>query len=266
MIAKVVASLKARFDPDLIAKWVLSVSPGLLSAILTFVIFWLIFLVLSRFLAYILKKACLDQTLSAFFHDLLKYVVIGAGILAALSELGLNTSSIIASLGVAGLTIGFAAKDTLSNLMSGLFIFWDRPFGVGDLVIIAGQYGRVSEITLRSTRIVTPDGKMVSFPNSKVIDSPLTSYTNFPNLKIAYSLSFPAIVSLEDIRRDFADIFSDNANFLTKPGPEINVVDFTATSVKLEFSVWIDDETKHIELENVFREKIFEKFKQIIKP
>ncbi|GAB4267628.1 MAG: mechanosensitive ion channel [Candidatus Rifleibacteriota bacterium] len=264
MIAQVLSSLKARFDPEFIAKWVVSVSPGIISAILTFVIFWLIYHILSRSLSFMLSKASLDRTLCAFFKDLLKYVVVGAGILSALNELGLNTSSIIASLGVAGLTIGFAAKDTLSNLMSGLFIFWDRPFRVGDLVIIAGQYGKVSEITLRSTRIVTPDGKMVSFPNSKVIDSPLTSYTNFPNLRISHVQSFPASADIDVIRKDYNKLFVDDDRFIKEPKPEVNIVDFSATAMKIEFSVWIKDETKHLALENTLREKIYKHYKSFL--
>jgi small conductance mechanosensitive channel len=83
----------------------------------------------------------------------------------------------LASLGIAGLTLGFAAKDTLSNVISGLFIFWDRPFVVGDLIEMDGKYGRVEDITLRSTRVVTPDGKMLAIPNSAIVNSSVWSRT-----------------------------------------------------------------------------------------
>jgi small conductance mechanosensitive channel len=262
MIDKVIASLKARFDPDLVAKWLLELAPAVISALLTFFIFWLLYKIIYRFLDYVFERGTFDQTLSAFFKDLLKYVIVGAGLLAALSELGINTTSIIASLGVAGLTIGFAAKDTLSNLMSGLFIFWDRPFRVGDLVIIAGQYGQVSEITLRSTRVVTPDGKMISFPNSKVIDAPLTSYTNFPNLRLNYSVSFPATSNLCEIREEFIKLFKDDEQFLKHPAPAVNVIEFSTTQLKLDFLIWISDEKAHLTLESRFKEKVFGKFCQ----
>lgn len=264
MISQIITSLKSRFDPDIIAKWVISVSPGVISATLTFLIFWLLYLILSRSLSFMLRKASLDRTLAAFFEDLLKYLIIGSGILASLNELGLNTSSILGSLGVAGLTIGFAAKDTLSNLMAGLFLFWDRPFGVGDIVIISGNYGRISEITLRSTRIVTPDGKMISFPNSNVVNAPLTSYTNFPNLQLTFAQTFPTVVEIANIRSDFSKLFSDDERFLDSPKPEVNIIDFTATTFKLEFTIWIRDETSHLVLEKLLKEKIFINFKALM--
>ena len=81
-----------------------------------------------------------------------------------------DTSAALASLGIAGLTIGFAARDALSNLISGILIFIDRPFVVGDLVEIEDHYGKVSAITLRSTRIITSDGKMLAVPNAEIIN------------------------------------------------------------------------------------------------
>jgi small conductance mechanosensitive channel len=258
--SRVIESLRARFAPKIIAEWLLSVTPGVISAVLTFLIFWLLYLLMSRILNFAIKKASLDQTLSVFFTDLLKYVVLGSGLLAALSELGINTASIIASLGVAGLTIGFAAKDTLSNLMSGLFIFWDRPFTVGDIVIIAGQYGKVSEVTLRSTRIVTPDGKMISFPNSKVIDAPLTSFTNFPNLRLTCHHILPVNTDLDKVRKEMKELFNNDQRFLKQPAPAVNISEFNSNQLKLEFQVWISDETSHLELENQFKETIFNKY------
>ena len=95
-----------------------------------------------------------------------KYTVLTVGVVSALGQVGINTGSLLASLGIAGLTIGFAARDALSNIISGIFIFWDRPFVIGDLIEVNSQYGRVDRITLRSTRVVTVDGRMLAIPNA----------------------------------------------------------------------------------------------------
>ena len=261
---QIIARLSARFNPDSISAWVYSVVPHIITATITFLVFWLLWKTLSRALDFTIEKTDLDQTLSGFFEGLLKYIVLGTGFLAALSELGINTSSLIASLGVAGLTIGFAAKDTLSNLISGLFIFWDRPFGVGDIVEINGKYGKVSVVTLRSTRVVTPDGKMIAFPNSKVINSPVTSYTNFPHLKISTSLSFPASTNPDEIRKDFALLIADDKRFMSDPSPMAEITQADSGKLEFCFSAWIKDEKSHLTLENELKETIFFAFKEKI--
>ena len=78
------------------------------------------------------------------------------------------------------MTIGFAARDSLSNIISGILIFLDRPFVIGDIVEIEGFYGRVEKITLRSTRIITSDGKMLAVPNTEIINKTVASYTISP--------------------------------------------------------------------------------------
>ena len=85
--------------------------------------------------------------------------------------------------GIAGLTIGFAARDALSNIISGILIFWDRPFVIGDLVEVGGQYGRVERITLRSTRIVTPD-RSISRPSAQTRPIPSISPSHRATAKL----------------------------------------------------------------------------------
>lgn len=102
-------------------------------------------------------------------------------LIVALSSAGIKTTALLGSLGVAGLTIGCALRDTLSNIISGILAFLDRPFTIDDLVEIDGNYGRVERITLRTTRIVTNDGKMLAVPNAEIMNKTVTSYTNFPH-------------------------------------------------------------------------------------
>ncbi len=174
------ASFAERFSPTGLLNSALDVAPSVLAAIFTFALFFVLWKVLARAFGFVRTRMDLDPTLAAFIESTLKYVVLTMGLLSALSEVGINTTSMLASLGVVGLTLGFAAKDTLSNVISGVFIFWDRPFVLGDLVEINGEYGRVDSITMRSTRVVTVDGKMLAIPNSTVVNSTVVSYTNFP--------------------------------------------------------------------------------------
>jgi small conductance mechanosensitive channel len=92
----------------------------------------------------------LDRTRTALVETLVKFSILSIGVLAALSATGVKATAVLASMGVVGLTIGFAARDTLSNIISGILIFLDRPFTIDDLVEVDGNYGRVDRITLRS--------------------------------------------------------------------------------------------------------------------
>jgi len=174
---------------DRIVAWV----PNLLSAIIIMVLFWATWRVARRGADAVIRRTKLDPTAANFVQTVIKYVLLTIGGVTSLGKVGVNTASILTSLGVAGLTIGFAAKDALSNMISGLFIFWDRPFVIGDLVEIGGEYGRVESITIRSTRVVTPDGRMLAVPNSTVVNTTVASYTNFPHLRldVAFTVVLP---------------------------------------------------------------------------
>jgi small conductance mechanosensitive channel len=102
-------------------------------ALLVLLAFWALATVADRVLRGALDRARLDETAASFVRTLTRFTITVVAILTALGELGIDTTSILASLGVMGLTLGFAAQDTLGNVISGLFIFWDRPFVIGDL-------------------------------------------------------------------------------------------------------------------------------------
>ena len=180
------------------------------------------------------------------------------GVVSALAQLGVDTTSVITSLGVAGLTIGFAAKDTLSNPISGIFIFWDRPFVVDDLIEIGGQYGRVEEITVRTTRVVTNDGRMLAIPNSTIVNSTVTSYTNFPNLRMEVDATVGVEEDLGRIRVLLLGLVEGDDRFLTKPPPAVVATALNDYNVALQLGVWIEDERQHISVRFEIRERAFE--------
>lgn len=219
--------------------------------------FWLLWQGTGRSLRAVFRRTQLDETIAGFILELVKYALLTLGLISALSELGINTVSLLTSLGVLGLTLGFAAKDTLSNLIAGLFIFWDRPFRNGDLVEIDGDYGQVQQITLRSTRIVTPDGKMIAFPNTTIVNNKVVSYTNVPHLR----LDVPVTIGLEEepeaVRALLLARLSQDARWLTEPAPEVMLTALNDYNLGLQVQVWIADERRHIPLRHALREQVF---------
>lgn len=178
--------------------------------------------------------------------------------MTALGKVGINTASILTSLGVAGLTIGFAAKDALSNMISGIFIFWDRPFVIGDFVEVGGQYGRVESITMRSTRVVTPDGRMLAVPNSTVVNTTVASYTNFPHLRLDVAFTVGVTENLQRVRATALSVCQHNDQFMSEPVPTVVVTALNDYNVAMELRVWLDDEKQHVAVRHALREALFE--------
>lgn len=232
--------------------------PALLSAIAIFAAFWLAWRLTSRAADGVIRAARLDPTAASFVQSVLKYVVLTIGIVTALGKLGVNTASILTSLGVAGLTIGFAAKDALSNMISGLFIFWDRPFVIGDLVEVGGEYGRVESITMRSTRVVTPDGRMLAVPNTIVINTTVASYTNFPHLRLDVAFTVGVAENLVRVRDVALEVCQSDPALMAEPAPEVVVTALNDYNVALELRVWLEDEKRHVSARHALREKLFE--------
>ena len=248
------------FDPEtlgpLLAKWLVDIMVGLIILVVFYVVSWLGLkvVVLSRL------KRRLDKTSAAFFETIVKYTILSIGVLAALSSAGIQTTTVLASLGVFGFTIGFAARDALSNLISGILIFLDRPFTIGDLVEIEGNYGQVEQITLRSTRIVTSDGKMLAVPNAEVINKTVASYTNFPHLRLDIAVTVAVTEDLDRARKILLALLQDDPDYLSEPSPRMVVTQLNDYNITLELQAWIDDERQHVQKRFELREKVFKAF------
>lgn len=176
----IVTRLQELFDPQVIGPMIADFTINFIVAVITFAAFYLIWLVVQLILNVVLRPTRLDETSRAFVRTIMKYTILLVGMFNALSTMGVDTAGLLASLGILGITIGFAARDAFSNLISGILIYLDRPFVIGDLVEVGENYGRVEQITLRSTRIITVDGRMLAVPNAEIINRTVTSYTNFP--------------------------------------------------------------------------------------
>lgn len=122
-------------------------------------------------------RANVDVTVGKFLRRGAKYAIYAFAIITALSTMGMNIQPIIAGIGITGFIIGFAVKDTLSNLAAGMLLIFYRPFGVGDEISAAKVRGTVREINIIATIIETQEGDMITVPNSKVWGAPITNYS-----------------------------------------------------------------------------------------
>lgn len=255
--ASVLARLREIFDPrDLggrLADGLANLFVGL-AVLAAFYLLWRVLMVVMR---RTVRRSKMDETSYSFVETAVRYTVLILGLVSALDSVGVNTGALLASLGIVGVTIGFAARDSLSNFISGIIIFIDRPFVIGDLVEIDDKYGRVSEITLRSTRVVTVDGRMLAVPNTEIVNKTVASYTNFPNLRLDIPVTVGLGEDLQRVRGLLLDLVEQDPGYLREPAPRVVVTRLNDYNVSVELQVWLENEREHVEKRFELREKVF---------
>lgn len=184
------------------------------------------------------KSGRVDATLEMALGSIIRYTIIILVIVAALSQLGVQTTSILAALGAAGLAIGLALQGTLSNVAAGFMLLWLRPFKVGDYIDADGIAGSVKKVGLFSTELHSWDGIFQFVPNSELWNKRVTNYTRLPTrlleLKygIAYNDDIPSAKSvLEDMVRGQEGVLDD-------PAPQVLTYDLGDSAVMLAIRVW----------------------------
>ena len=245
------------FNPEQVGKDLASLFSNLIIGFLIFAAFYIIWKIIQVILKSVFKQTGFDKTTSSFIITTTKYILMVFGSLQALTAAGINTAALLTSMGIAGLTIGFAAKDALSNLISGLLIYWDRPFVIGDLVEVEQYYGRVDKITLRSTRIITVDGKMLAVPNTTIINSTVVSYTNFPNLRLDIAVTIDSNENIERTRKIMLSAVDKDDDYLKDPPPRVVVTQLNDYNIEVQLQTWLKNERIHIEKRFELRERIY---------
>jgi MscS family membrane protein len=163
------------------------------------------------------------------------------GGLAIMGVWGVNLTPLLASAGIAGIIIGLAAKDTLGNFFGGISLFLDRPFKHGDFIVLSsGERGRVVDIGLRSTRIVTRDDILITVPNSVIVSTKIINETAPAGImRVRAPISVLQGSDLEKVKEALLKIAKENRLVLTKPEPRVRFRGFGDTSFDLELLCWI---------------------------
>jgi small conductance mechanosensitive channel len=217
--------------------------PALLAAILVFVLFLVASRLLVRLLGRMLRGPHVDPALAEVVVPLARYTVLAFGIIMALSQAGFQVASLLAGVGVAGLALGLAAQDTLGNLVAGFSLLWDRPFRLGDRVTIAGTYGSVVGIGLRSTRLRTLDRLDVILPNREVVNQIIVNHTLTPELRLAIPFGVPYREEIARVRAVVLRAVEGEPRVRREPAPEVVVTALGDSGVSLALRVWLADAT-----------------------
>ena len=147
--------------------------PKVVISVCILLIFWILAKVANRAIIKISRQLELDASLATLLARTAKITLIIFGFITALGTLGVNVSGLVAGLGLTGFALGFALKDTISNLLAGVLILVYRPFGIGNHIKISGYEGTVVSIDLRYTEL-EGEGNKILIPNSKIFTDPIT--------------------------------------------------------------------------------------------
>jgi small conductance mechanosensitive channel len=215
--------------------------PRVAAALLVLVSFWLLYRVSRLALRAALQKADFHEALIQLMVDnLYRYAVMVVSLVMAADQLGINVGAALAGLGVAGLALGFAAQDSVANVISGIMIFWDKPFVVGDWIRTEGNYGRVVEITLRSTRMQTNRNTYVVIPNKTVIDAVLENYSKHGELRIDVPIGIAYKEDIGRAREVLLEAVRALPDVMATPPPDVVVESLGDSSVNLLVRAWLE--------------------------
>ena len=216
--------------------------PSLLIGLLILTLFWLFYRLTRRSVVAVLRRARLHDTLvDMLVRGVYRTAIMIFALIMAADQVGINVGAAVAGIGVTGIALGFAAKDTLANWIAGFLIFWDKPFEVEDWVSVGGQYGKVLEITMRSTRIRTNQNTWVVIPNQHIIDQVLVNHSKHGETRIDVPMG---IAYKEDILAARSVILAAVARLedvLADPAPDVVVTGLGSSSVDFNARVWIHD-------------------------
>ncbi|MFT4764388.1 MAG: small conductance mechanosensitive channel [Oleispira sp.] len=185
-----------------------------------------------------LKIRHIDDTVASFIHNLSYGALYVFVIIAALSQLGIQTASFITVIGAAGLAIGLALQGSLSNFASGVLMIIFRPFKIGDYVEAGGKAGTVEDIQIFCTRLKTPDNKVVIIPNSAIMDDSIVNYSTKEMRRVDLKIGVSYDAYLPDVKALLTKTVEANAKVLHTEGYKIAVLELGDSSVNFVVRTW----------------------------
>lgn len=220
-------------------QWIALYGLNVLGAIIILVLGYLATKVVVRITQKVMRRAHADETLVSFGGNLLRFSLYAFVIVAALNRLGFQTASIIAMLGAAGLAIALAMQSNLANLAAGVLILIFRPFKLGDTIDTAGTLGTVENITITSTFLRQPDGKLAIMPNNKIFADKLTNISAAQKRRIDLVVGIGYDDDLLKAKKVLQEIIEGEPRVLKEPAPAVLVIELADSSVNLAVRPWV---------------------------
>lgn len=212
--------------------------PGLISAILIFLVGVWVINIFSKALRKFFQRKDYDVTLEKFLYDLINIGLKILLIVLVVTQLGVQTSSLVAILGAAGLAIGLALQGSLANFAGGVLILFFKPFKIEDFIEAQGVTGTVKEISIFTTKLNTFGNQLAVIPNGKISNGNIINYSseNKRRDKIEIGISYKS--NIKDAKDTLLELIDSQEKVIKDPAPEIYVSELGESSVTLSLRYW----------------------------
>ncbi|MCA9953689.1 MAG: mechanosensitive ion channel [Anaerolineales bacterium] len=210
---------------------ILSYGLNILGAIAIVVVGWWLAGIISRWVEKALAKTSSNKALYRFLGSLTYYAILSFAVVSALARLGVQTASFIAVLGAAGLAVGLALEGALSNFASGVMILLFKPFEIGHYVEISGSFGRVTDIKIFNTVLVTREKKTVIIPNGLIISDKIVNYSKQGHIRVDMVFGIDYDDDLLKAKRVLEELVKADNRVLPEPAPRVAVLELADSSV-----------------------------------
>jgi small-conductance mechanosensitive channel len=231
----VLAWLESALGANAVHLWLmkLGIAVGLL-AVGVWIASWV-----ARGIDRLMQRFQVEEILRTFLRNVAYGIGLVVVFIAVLDFIGVPTTSLLAVVGAAGLAIGLALKDSLSNTASGVMLIVLRPFRIGDAVKVAGEEGVVQSVHIFQTKLVTPDNREIILPNSQITSAPIVNHTGRGQRRIDVNLPLPFGEDLPAIREALRALVASNPKVATSPAPDVVVTSLGENIVTVQVQAWV---------------------------
>jgi|TARA_Y100000034_G_scaffold100945_1_gene124861 small-conductance mechanosensitive channel len=208
-------------------------------------------------------KGHIEPTVLELTELIMKAVIYIAAVLIVLSSLGIKglLMPMLTSAGVLGIVLGFAMRDSLSNVFAGIALFMDEPFKIGDMVQIGELSGKLYDIGLRSTQIKTFDNNLIILPNNFVAESHIINYSKSdPKIRVNVNVSISYESNIDKAKKVLIELAEKNKNVMKDPAPDIRVEKLGDSGIEICLRVWIPNSNMRKQVPSDLRYKILKEF------
>lgn len=210
-----------------------------IAAIVIFIVGKIVANLVKKLVIRIMKKSGADPIIVGFTSSIAFIAMMAFVIIAALGQLGIQTTSFIAILGAAGLAVGLALQGSLANFAAGFLMIIFRPFKVGDVIEAAGVTGKVNAIHIFTTTLTTGDNKTIIIPNAKLGGDNIINYSAQETRRVDITVGVSYDADLKQVRAILEEIVSNDERILKDPSHLIAVSELADNSVNFAFRLWV---------------------------
>ena len=209
-----------------------------IKAIAIFIIGRFIVNIVSKGIGKAMERSGTDPMLAKFVTNIAYALMLTFVVIASISQLGVQTASLVAILGAAGLAVGLALQGSLANFAAGVMTIIFRPYNVGDVVEVAGQTGQVEEVDIFTTTLRLPDKTKIIIPNGQALEGAITNYTEAGNRRMDLAVGISYDANIQEAREVILNAIAKSDYVLESPAPAVGVTELADNSVNLTVRPW----------------------------